>query len=54
MKYIAIEHIYSYPYRYHIHVMNGAEYLGDGAFCKNLQEIADFMNDREITEYKYI
>lgn len=54
MKHILIEHIAAYPYRYHIHVMQGAEYIGDGAFCKNLQEVADFMNERSITQYKYI
>ena len=31
MKHILIEHIAAYPYRYHIHVMTGSEYAGDGA-----------------------
>ena len=54
MKFLAIQHITTYPYRYHVHVMNGAEYAGEGAFCKNLQEVADFMNAHDITEWKYI
>ena len=54
MKYLAIQHIATYPYRYHIHVMTGGEYAGDGAFCKNLQEVVGFMNAHEITEWKYI
>lgn len=43
-----------FPYRYHIHVMTGSEYAGDGAFCRNLDEIADFMNRHGITEWNYI
>ena len=39
---------------YHIHVFNGNEYTGDGAFCRDLQEVADFMNRNGIKEYKYI
>ena len=54
MKYLAIQHITAYPYRYHIHVMNGTEYAGEGTFCKNLQEVADFMNAHSVTEWKYI
>ena len=54
MKHILIEHIAAYPYRYHIHVMTGSEYAGEGAFCKNLQEVVGFMNAHEITEWKYI
>ena len=54
MKHILIEHIAAYPYRYHIHVMTGSEYAGDGAFCRTLAEVAEFMNARNITEYRYI
>ena len=54
MKHILIEHITAYPYCYHIHVMTGSEYAGDGAFCKDLEEVADFMNTRGITEYRYM
>ena len=39
---------------YHIHLFIGNEYTGGGAFCRDLQEIADFMNRNGITEYKYI
>jgi len=54
MKYILIEHIAAYPYRYHIHVMTDGEYAGDGAFCRTLTEVAEFMNARQITKYRYI
>lgn len=54
MKHILIEHIAAYPYRYHIHVMIGSEYAGDGAFCRNLAEVAEFMNARKITKYRYM
>lgn len=54
MKHVLIERIATYPYRYHIHVMTGSEYVGDGAFCRNLEEVAEFMNARSITEYRYM
>ncbi len=54
MKHVLIERITAYPYRYHIHVMTGSEYAGDGAFCRNLEEVAEFMNARNITEYRYM
>lgn len=54
MKYILIERIAAYPYRYHIHVMTGSEYAGDGAFCRTLTEVAEFMNARQIMKYRYM
>ena len=53
MKHVLIERIAAYPYHYHIHVMNGSEYAGDGAFCRTLAEVAEFMNARQITKYRY-
>lgn len=54
MKRIVIENKLSILGYYHIHVFNNDVYTGEGAFCKDLQEIADFMNHNGITEYKYI
>ena len=54
MKHVLIECIAAYPYHYHIHVMTGSEYAGDGAFCRTLAEVAEFMNARQITEYRYM
>lgn len=54
MKHVLIERIAAYPYRYHIHVMAGSEYAGDGAFCRTLAEVAEFMDARNITEYRYM
>jgi len=54
MTYVLIERIAAYPYRYHIHVMTGSEYTGDGAFCQTLTEVAEFMNARQITKYRYM
>lgn len=39
---------------YHVHVFDGNGYTGNGAFCRNLQEVADYMNRLGITEYKFI
>lgn len=39
---------------YHIHIFDINGYTGLGAFCKTLQEIADYMKAYNITEYKYI
>ena len=39
---------------YHIHVFDGNEYSGNGAFCRDLQEVADYMNQNGIIEYRFI
>ena len=39
---------------YHIHIFDGDVYTGNGAFCRNLQEVADYMNQNDITEYRFI
>ena len=54
MKRVVIENKLASIGYYHVHVFDDDSYTGNGAFCKTLQEIADFMNGLNITEYKYI
>lgn len=54
MKRLVIENKLATIGYYHIHVFDGNEYTGDGAFYRDLQEVADYMNRNGITEYKYI
>ena len=54
MKRLVIENKLATIGYYHIHVFDGNEYTGNGAFCRDLQEVADYMNRNGITEYKYI
>lgn len=54
MKRLVIENKLATIGYYHIHVLDNNEYTGDGEFCRDLQEVADFMNRNGITEYKYI
>lgn len=54
MKRLVIENKLATIGYYHIHVFDGNVYTGKGAFCRDLQEVADYMNCNDITEYKYI
>ena len=54
MKRLVIENKLATLGYYHIHVFDGNVYTGKGAFCRDLQEVADYMNRNGITEYKYI
>lgn len=54
MKRLVIENKLASLGYYHIHIFDGDVYTGNGAFCRDLQEVADFMNRNGITEYKYI
>ncbi len=54
MKNLVIENKLASIGYYHVHVFDNNEYTGNGFFCKSLEEIAEYMNTNDISEFKYI
>lgn len=54
MKKLVIENKLASIGYYHVHVFDNNEYTGEGCFCRTLEEIAEYMNTNNISEFKYI